>query len=158
MPEARHGRWAQVAALRRLSWGDRRLLFQAAVVLHVLPLWLRLSSVARVRSTMARTLPRRAPTPASAQDAARARAIAALVAAAARHVIGSNTCLHRSLTLWWLLGRRGVPADLHFGVRRTASGVDGHAWVALDGLVLNDTAETIRDYAPAAWLPTLPDA
>jgi hypothetical protein len=57
MPEARHGRWAQVAALRRLSWGDRRLLFQAAVVLHVLPLWLRLSSVARVRRRMGRALP-----------------------------------------------------------------------------------------------------
>jgi hypothetical protein len=157
MRDARLGRWAPVAAVRRLSWADRWLLFQAAVVLHLLPVWLRLSSVARVRSTMARALPPRATVAARAQDTPRARAIAALVAAASRHVIGPSTCLHRSLALWWLLGRRGVAADLHFGVRRTASGIDGHAWVAVDGLILGDAPGTTVEYRPIECLPAQRD-
>jgi hypothetical protein len=66
------------------------------------------------------------------------RAAAWLVEAAARHGPYRATCLPRSLTLWWLLRRRGIASDLHIGVRKNAGRFEAHAWVELRGRVLSD--------------------
>jgi hypothetical protein len=52
-----------------------------------------------------------------------------------RRAIGS-TCLARSLTLWYLLRRRGIDAQLALGTRTDSdepSGLAAHAWVEVDG-------------------------
>ena len=71
-----------------------------------------------------------------------------MVAAAAREGVYHGRCLEQSLTLWWLLARRGLPAELHIGVRKAASGFEAHAWVELFGAVVNDADEVRQDYVP----------
>ena len=51
-------------------------------------------------------------------------------------------CLPRSLTLYLLLRRRGIPATLHIGVKRYPFGA--HAWVECMGEVLDDTPSSWR--------------
>lgn len=48
------------------------------------------------------------------------------------------TCLPRSLTLWYLLRRQGVPSDLHVGVRRESDTFAAHAWVEYQGRALGE--------------------
>ena len=59
--------------------------------------------------------------------------IARMEAAAARHLPFQPNCLEQSLALWWLLRRRGIPADLRIGVRKDAANFEAHAWVEAGG-------------------------
>jgi Transglutaminase-like superfamily len=52
---------------------------------------------------------------------------------------GVVTCLPRSLTLWWLLRRRGVASELRIGVRRDGECIVAHAWVVCHGTVVGET-------------------
>jgi hypothetical protein len=75
------------------------------------------------------------------------RAMTRLVDAAARRGPYSATCLPRSLTLWWLLRRRGIDSYLRIGVRKEADRLEAHAWVELRGLVLNDDSDVHKRFA-----------
>jgi hypothetical protein len=79
---------------------------------------------------------------------ARARRLARVVALAARHGVMSGNCLSRSLTLLDLMAREGLGGELRIGVRTGDVGIDAHAWVELDGRVLNDSADVDRHFAP----------
>ena len=68
----------------------------------------------------------------------RARRIARLVGIAARHGPYRATCLRQALTLWWLLRRRAIPAELRIGVRKDASELLAHAWVEYDGYAIDE--------------------
>lgn len=65
-------------------------------------------------------------------------AIAWCVAAAANHGLYAGNCLKRSMTLWFLLRRRGIPAELRIGSRITKGKFEAHAWVQSGEAVLND--------------------
>ena len=59
-----------------------------------------------------------------------------------------SKCLLESLALWYLLRRRGYDATLYLGARTLLGPFEAHAWVELDGKVLND-APNVRDvYEP----------
>jgi hypothetical protein len=75
--------------------------------------------------------------------------LAYLVYAAAQALPWTANCLHRSVLLWWLLTRRGEPAQLVLGARPTAgSGTpDFHAWVELASVVINDAEDVRSRYA-----------
>jgi hypothetical protein len=75
------------------------------------------------------------------------RSMARLVDAAARHGPYPVTCLPRSLTLWWLLRRRGIDGCLRIGVRKEACRLEAHAWVELRGWVLNDDSDVRTRFA-----------
>jgi hypothetical protein len=75
------------------------------------------------------------------------RATARLVDAAARRSPYTATCLPRSLTLWWLLRRRGIDSYLRIGVRKAAGRIEAHAWVELQGLVLDDDCDVSKRFA-----------
>ena len=47
-------------------------------------------------------------------------------------------CLVRSLTLWAMLTRSGIEANLRVGFRKRDGKFEGHAWVEHDGLPLNE--------------------
>jgi hypothetical protein len=70
--------------------------------------------------------------------ATRVLQVAHVVAMASRHTPTPNSCLHRSLALWWLLRRRGFDSHLRFGARRQQSGFEAHAWVEHNGVVVFD--------------------
>jgi hypothetical protein len=53
-------------------------------------------------------------------------------------------CLQRSTVATWLLRRRGVPADLVIGFRPTP--IDSHAWVEVNGVVVNDRPQYKKFY------------
>ncbi len=67
-----------------------------------------------------------------------AHAVARWQAAAARHLPLKTNCLDRALTLWWLLRRRGIAADLRIGGRKENGRFEAHAWVEVGGVVLDD--------------------
>ena len=48
------------------------------------------------------------------------------------------TCLDRSVFLWFLMSQRGLDAGIRIGVAFEGNRLDGHAWVELDGRVVND--------------------
>lgn len=75
------------------------------------------------------------------------RILTALDAAAARSVRPMK-CLERSLVLVWCLRRKGLPAQLEIGFRRTEAGVAGHAWVVLDGQPWGEKEGVEDDYVP----------
>ena len=48
------------------------------------------------------------------------------------------TCLRRSLVLYALLERRGVPSRLRFGVAKRGPAFAAHAWVECDGVARDE--------------------
>ena len=57
------------------------------------------------------------------------------------------TCLQRSVTLWWTLGRRRLTSQVVIGVRKDHSDFHAHAWVEVDGAVINDQPDLRRVFA-----------
>ncbi len=74
-----------------------------------------------------------------------------MVNAADRHGLVHPSCLAKSLTLWWLLGRRGIPSRLRIGIRKEKEKekekFEAHAWVERDGAALNEPDEHHHHYA-----------
>ena len=56
-------------------------------------------------------------------------------------------CLAESMTLWFLLRRRGAPVRLQVGVR-TLTRFESHAWVMYQGVTLNDFEDAVAIYTP----------
>src|ERR1700681_3174643 len=101
-----------------LSRPERGLLVQAFLLVSLTALALRVLGFPRCRSALARLAGRRAAAgdpghPSIHQPEGPAR----LVRAAACSVPWPASCLTRSLALWWLLRRQGIPGDLRIGVR-----------------------------------------
>lgn len=64
-------------------------------------------------------------------------------------------CLRQSLALFFFLSRMGQPVEIHFGVRKGGSDLDGHSWVVLGGRTLGEREpandfRTIYSYAAAS--------
>ena len=66
---------------------------------------------------------------------------------AGRYVPANGSCLRQSLLVWWLLRRKGVPAELRIGVRKQ-EGFAAHAWVELAGQPVNDAPDVAERFAP----------
>jgi hypothetical protein len=84
------------------------------------------------------------------QDIAILQAIemAEVVELAARRRLVNATCLRRSLVLWYLLRREGIDSNLRFGVRKAAAEIMGHAWVEIEGSVINDDESITKQFTP----------
>ena len=74
--------------------------------------------------------------------------ISYLVCAAANNGLLRANCLERSLLLWSLLRRRGYAADIRIGVSNEAKQFKAHAWVEMNGVVLNDRLDVAAEFAP----------
>jgi hypothetical protein len=77
----------------------------------------------------------------------RASLTAHMVNTADRHGLVHPSCLAKSLTLWWLLGREGIHSELRIGIRKEHEKFEAHAWVERDGAALNEPEEHHRHYA-----------
>ena len=71
-----------------------------------------------------------------------ARALERRLFSAARHLPLGTNCLDQSMTLWWMLRRRGIAGELRFGARKGEARFEAHAWVEL--------GETALDANPGA--------
>ena len=149
-----------VTAVRRLAWHERWLLLQAGLLLPLVGLSLRVMSFRRTHAVLRRFVTSSDRAAAFDPETASARVgrIAYIVAMASRHTPMQNSCLHRSLTLWWLLRRRGFDSHVRFGARRQQSGFEAHAWVEHRGVVVFDDLVPDRDYVRLSWQPLEHDA
>jgi hypothetical protein len=78
----------------------------------------------------------------------RALHISRLVGLAVRHGGRPATCLQRSLALLWLLRRNGISSELHIGTRKEDGRLEAHAWIEIEGVVLNDSGDVRCRYEP----------
>ena len=75
-------------------------------------------------------------------------AITRMVKIAVRYSPFSASCLAQSLVLLKLLKNQGIVAQLRIGVQKAADQIKAHAWVELQGVVLNDTNDIHSLYIP----------
>jgi hypothetical protein len=131
-----------------LSGADRGLLARAYLWLTIAELALRLRLEGL--SKWATTTDAAAAGPASVDTAAvlRARRYARWLRAASRYQPVRTECLHRSLALHWWLRREGVASRLQIGVRKEGGDLAAHAWVELDGQVVNDHPAAVARFTP----------
>jgi hypothetical protein len=74
--------------------------------------------------------------------------LAWIVERASRYVPGARTCLVQALAVQVILARKGYPAGLRLGVSREgAEGIQAHAWVESNGMVVVGGADLDR-YEP----------
>ena len=89
----------------------------------------------------------------------RARRYAAAIERAAHCYPGRADCLQQSLVLHEWMQRDGISTTLQLGVLRGHDGSNAfraHAWVELDGRILNDRASAVRVFARLT-APDLPN-
>lgn len=136
------------------KWINRRsehwLFVQASLLLPLAALFLRIFGFKRCYVGIGRLLPLSDRFLFSTErNLAEARRIAKTVAIA-NHSFSPFifSCLPESFTLWCLLRRRKIAAELRVGVRTITGLFESHAWVEYQNSVLNDI-QTIADiYAP----------
>ncbi len=133
-----------------LSANERGMLLAALGGLPLVAAGTRLFGYRRMRTLLgrahARSLSR------SKSSGREAERVARMVTLAAIHGPVRGTCLSRALLLWRMLVRRGIAAEIRFGVRAGAA-VEAHAWVEQDGRSLDDGFE---DHAFADLTPARP--
>jgi hypothetical protein len=139
------GRWKR---FRQLSWPARGYLLEAALVLPIVRLGLRVFSFRKFQVVLQHLAPRIGASRSSAAEVERARLVARMLRALQTHGAVQATCLPESLALWWMLRRRRLPAELCLGARKDAQVFEAHAWVELAGAVLNDTDDVHQRFAP----------
>jgi hypothetical protein len=128
---------------------DRRLILRAATILPLTMIGLRLFGFRRWKEwveKMSQPAYRAAALPSDSQLDTAMRAARAVRSAQLHGPISPN-CLERSLTLWWILLHEGVHGELHIGARKQDGQLEAHAWVELDGRILNDEEEVREEYA-----------
>ena len=138
-------RWKQLA---RLSWKERGILLQASIALPLCGALLRLCGFAASYALLARIPAGRPPQIETSVRLERARTVVRLVRAAGDHGLYRPSCLRQSLVLWSILRRHGIETTLHAGVRKGPRRVEAHAWVACDGVALNDDSDVHGTFTP----------
>jgi hypothetical protein len=136
--------------LRRFSALERpaqSLFLRALVLLPMISLSLRWRGFRVTRAALERYLPNANIDQGGAAANACATLAAHMVNAADGHGLVHPSCLAKSLTLWWLLGREGIHSDLRIGIRKEHEKFEAHAWVERDGAALNEPEEHHRHYA-----------
>jgi hypothetical protein len=67
---------------------------------------------------------------------------------ASRYHVVRARCLHRSLALHRWLRQEGLRSELRIGVRKVGGSVSAHAWVELDGRVVDDRPDSAAAFTP----------
>jgi hypothetical protein len=145
-----------------LSGSDRATVLKFAICLAATSIALRLIGFHRWKDLLVRFAPLANST--AALDPSllpQALHIARLASASARHLFFRTNCLEQAITLSFLLRRRGIAADLHFGARKQSAHLEAHAWVAYLGTPLNEDLGEHRHFLPFKAanpvMETLPD-
>jgi hypothetical protein len=149
-----------IATLRKvcsLDPADRRLLFEAIVLLAIAWVGLQLLRYATTEAVL-RHLAARAPAsgPTDTAEAAGVGVVGRVrwsVTAAASRMPGANSCLTKALAVRTMLARRAIDAELRFGVRgRPAKSDPAHAWVECRGGIVIGEAPDLPHYtALSMW-------
>jgi hypothetical protein len=139
-------RWRR---FRRLSGFERGVVLEAASGLAIAWLVVRLLGSRICKSAFAgqRVIERNSEfSKADVLDIA--RRIAHLEAVTAANLFFRASCLEQSLVLYRMLRRRGMHPGLHIGARKEANQFEAHAWVELNGIVLDGGEVEHMHFAP----------
>jgi len=136
-------------AFWRLRPNLRGFALESAVVLTLTCLGLRSLGFRRWQKLLSRLTPA-APGISEVSESLldRCRAMARVEQSVARRLPFQSNCLDQSLTLWWMLRRRGVAVAMHIGGRKEAANFEAHAWVEVGGNALLDGGEVHPHFAP----------
>jgi len=135
---------SRLSAFLALPGSDRMLLSQALILIPTVSLGLKVIGFRRVYRILDRWAP--IPDDSSPANLGQAHKIADLVGKAAWRGIYPVTCLPRSMSLWAVLRRHAIQANLCIGVRRTEAGIQGHAWVEVDQMPLLERVEINQEF------------
>jgi hypothetical protein len=130
---------------KNLDWEQQKLFWRSLFLLKAAGFLLRFFLYQDVYKRIENLVPLAKPA-AVEPDLEKAAAIAAIVELAARRRLAQATCLRRSLVLWYLLRRQGIDSEIRLGIRKQDDRALGHAWVEIDGHIINDDSETIQHY------------
>src|ERR1700746_4108619 len=107
--------------LRRFSaleGAAQKLFLQSLALLPLVSLSLRYGGFRATQTALQRMIRNPPPELHPEQVSQRIALTAHMVNAADRHGVFHPSCLAKSLTLWWLLGRQGIDARLRIGIRK----------------------------------------
>ena len=139
--------WERLRRFSALERPARSLFLRATILLPLVALSLRWRGFRATQATLQRSLLNDNQEREAALVSKSAAMIAHMVNAADRHGLVHPSCLAKSLTLWWLLGRQGIPSHLRIGIRKEKETFEAHAWVERDGTALNEPDEPHHHYA-----------
>lgn len=131
--------------LLALSGAERRVFLESVALMTLTAVGLRLFGLRRVYRWMSRHGRRRTMAQAGSDGAFKQLAEAGVRRAA--RPLPYATCLPQSLTLWWLLQRRGIESDLRLGVQKEGEELKAHAWVEVGGVALNEHGDVRHRYS-----------
>ena len=134
----------------RLSRDERWFAIKSLLLLQFVSIGVRLFGFSRVKHWFEQDAVRKSPAVQPLdQSLDTAVHLGALVRLANHRIEALNvTCVPESLSVWWLLQRRGIPAQLQFGLRKNAGQLDGHAWVTVGDRVVRGDPLLPQDFTP----------
>lgn len=136
-----------LAKLRTLSPAERRLLFQALLLLPLASTGLRVGGMRRTRAWLDGLVR------SGAEPALDAATVARMVRIAARRGPVRAKCLSAALTLESLLKRHGHRGELKLGVRKGQRGLEAHAWIEHGGAPLMERIDVRQRFVPLEPAP-----
>jgi transglutaminase superfamily protein len=139
--------WERLRRFSALERPAQKFFLRAIVLLPLVALSLRWRGFRATQAALQRFLSNANLEPDAALVSKVAVATANMVDAADRHGLVHPSCLAKSLTLWWLLARQGIPSQLRIGIRKQKEKFEAHAWVERDGAALNEPDEHHHHYA-----------
>jgi len=139
--------WEKLRRFRKLDGRAQKMFLRALVMLPIVSVGLRALGFRAVQTALGIAIP--GPNSAGTPDFIQTRIVltAHMVNSADRHGRVHASCLAKSLTLWCLLGRQGIPSQLRIGTRKENGKFAAHAWVERDGVALNEPDDHHRHYA-----------
>src|SRR5713101_8329822 len=139
--------WERFRRFSALERPARKLFLRATVLLPLVAVSLHLRGFRATQAALQRFLSNTNPEHDPALLSKDAALTAHMVNAADRSGLVHPSCLAKSLTLWWLLERQGIAADLRIGIRKENEKMAAHAWVERNGTALNEPEDHHRHYA-----------
>jgi Transglutaminase-like superfamily len=139
--------WERLRRFSALERPAQNLFLRAVALLPLVALSLRWRGFRTTQATLQRFLSDPGQEPDAAPTSKCVALTAHMVNAADRHGLVHPSCLAKSMTLWWLLGRQGIAAHLRIGTRKENEKFEAHAWVERDGVALNEPDEHHHHYA-----------
>jgi len=139
--------WARLRRFSALPRAAKLDFAQSVLLLPLIRLSLRLRGFRTTQRTLQLWVGRSVAALPETAAADETKRVCGVVSAAARYSFLQSTCLERSLALWWLLARRGIPAQLRIGARKSGEKLEAHAWVERDGAAIGEPEGTHLHYA-----------
>jgi hypothetical protein len=139
--------WARLRRFSALPRAAKLDFVRAALLLPLIRMSLRLRGFRATHRTLQLRIRRGVAALPEMTAVGETTQVCRMVLAAGRYSLLKGTCLERSLTLWWLLARKGIATQLRIGARKSGEKFEAHAWVERNGSAIGEPDGTHVHYA-----------